>query len=247
MFIAPSLLATSNSMKRAGDFGGMPEAKMQMMVAPGQQGETWTCKDCQNVNWPLRTICNQKNCGSPGPWTCPACSNKNFQGRMVCNRKGCGLPRQDLGGGYSPMGGMMSGMKGGMGKGMAAMGWMPAMGGMMSMQGPGGVAPDGSWVCKQCQNLNYPRRTTCNKKECGAPGPWSCPTCDNKNFQGRDVCNRKNCGQPRPEESVLQALGGGNSQNQGAPDGSWACPACANINWPMRTTCNKKTCGQPRP
>merc|ERR1712080_376439 len=73
---------------------------------------------------------------------------------------------------------------------------------MQPMHKPGmgtGAQPDGSWTCKDCQNVNWPLRTVCNNKKCNALGPWTCGSCGNKNFQGRDVCNRRTCGLPRPE------------------------------------------------
>lgn len=229
------------------------------------------------MNWPLRTVCNNKKCNAPGPWTCTSCNNKNFQGRAVCNRKGCGLPRPaTLGGGAvaSPQMGNMAAMSAMNQMQMAQMGMMPMqMMPNMMMMGPNmamanmqnmamanaamgkpnaaGGAPAGSWSCKECQNVNWPLRTVCNNKKCNAAGPWTCPACQNKNFQGRMVCNRSNCGQPRPDDASLQATSVATTVITGAnkahPDGSWACPACSNVNWPLRATCNRKGCDQPKP
>lgn len=173
---------------------------------PEGQGEPWTCKQCQNQNWPLRTTCNNKKCGAPGPWTCPACGNKNLEKRMVCNRKSCCLPRPANMGGQQqpqqywpqpmPMMGGKGGPMGGKGGPMMYSSPFPMGGG----KGNGGGHPDGSWTCKECQNVNFPLRTVCNNKKCGALGPWACPTCGNKNFQGRAVCNKKDCGLARPEK-----------------------------------------------
>lgn len=40
-----------------------------------------------------------------------------------------------------------------------------------------GEAPEGSWTCSKCSNLNYPFRTVCNRKGCGneRPAPSSTP------------------------------------------------------------------------
>merc|ERR1719387_2104977 len=139
---------------------------------------------------------------------------------------------------------------------------------MMSSAAVSG-APEGSWTCKECQNVNWPLRTVCNNKSCNALGPWKCPSCGNKNFQGRDVCNKKSCGIPRPDNVepigkggagkgsppvqvivLPQAIpqmragkGGAGGGAGGAPPGSWSCPSCGNLNWPLRTTCNNKSCG----
>ena len=33
------------------------------------------------------------------------------------------------------------------------------------------ASPDGSWTCKACGNVNYPFRTTCNRRNCGVEKP----------------------------------------------------------------------------
>merc|ERR1712093_270569 len=106
-------------------------------------------------------------------------------------KRAMGMPMMMGGGmgmkGSYPMYPFMQG-KGGMppmmmmGKGMGKGGGMP---------GPPGGHPPGSWTCKACGNVNWPKRTTCNKAECGAPGPWTCPACNNNNFAGRTHCNKK--------------------------------------------------------
>merc|ERR1719375_2376005 len=93
----------------------------QLSTAKGGDPEgSWTCGTCGNVNWPLRTTCNNKACGLPrdmasysevspqegggtdggsseghpeGSWTCLVCNNVNWPLRTVCNRKNCGEPR----------------------------------------------------------------------------------------------------------------------------------------------------------
>ncbi len=34
-----------------------------------------------------------------------------------------------------------------------------------------GPPPDGSWTCESCGNVNYPFRTKCNRRNCGADKP----------------------------------------------------------------------------
>merc|ERR1712165_617806 len=73
---------------------------------------SWVCPSCGNLNYPHRTVCNDKNCGHPRPsgnenvgnvpqhrsatgnppgsWVCPACQNVNWPHREVCNISTCG-------------------------------------------------------------------------------------------------------------------------------------------------------------
>lgn len=117
--------------------------------------------------------------------------------------------------------------------------------------------PEGSWVCRSCQNVNWPRRTHCNKTGCNMPkdlpeeskhpeGSWACLACSNINWPKRTICNTPSCRAPRAgapaTASAIAALAGPQH-----PSGSWMCPSCTNVNWPARTHCNKKSCGQPKP
>lgn len=158
--------------------------------AYGGQPGSWACTACGNVNWPARTVCNGKNgaCGQPRPagagaaprtqmpaahrlpaaqkprgappdgaanppgsWQCAACGNMNWPTRTTCNgKKGgavCGLTRSDV----CPS--------------VVA----PAAAPVQKRGGDAGTSPEGSWVCHLCQNVNYPQRTTCNRRSCGAP------------------------------------------------------------------------------
>jgi len=257
-------------MKRAAaEYGlALPATKAQHTAPPEGQGETWECKACGNVNWPLRTTCNRKGCGALGPWTCSACSNQNFQGRAVCNRKGCAQPHPggaNHAAAFSPV--AFAGGKGA--KGAA---------GMQGLISGGAGAPPGSWCCPGCNNVNWPLRTTCNNKTCGLPraaaeqavpgapaGSWTCKGCQNVNWPLRSTCNNKSCGLPRdqadggPPARAAVTFGrvippaaspagswAGRAAPGGDPAGSWVCTVCGNTNWPLRTTCNQKNCGLPR-
>ena len=85
--------------------------------------------------------------------------------------------------------------------------------------------PAGSWVCPSCNNVNWPLRTTCNRKGCLQPRP------------GPPIGSV-----PLQQEQLRQQ-----QQHQQAPEGSWTCLACNNVNWPLRTVCNNRLCKQPRP
>merc|ERR1719171_2925265 len=48
---------------------------------------------------------------------------------------------------------------------------VPAMGALGQMQSakPPTPAPEGSWICIECQNVNYETRMVCNGKNCKKP------------------------------------------------------------------------------
>lgn len=176
---AAAAAAASNidtlSRRPPSDESGHPGAK-RARVDPNQFGTgqpdeygnhpdgSWTCPSCGNVNWPRRTNCNR--CGRPkvegatgpvadgtppGSWVCPVCNNLNWPRRTNCNR--CGASK----------GLVMGGMGGPPG--------LPPMGAPPPMGGPPGGHPEGSWVCPTCNNVNWPKRTVCNKNGCDTKRP----------------------------------------------------------------------------
>jgi len=125
-----------------------------------------------------------------GSWVCLACKNVNYPGRTSCNARGCGLPRDEVDGG--PPTAANNGPHGGstptptvlpprsIGAATATSvpaGWVPAPTALPESGGAGAgaatptqpAAPAGSWVCSACQNVNWPTRTVCNKRNCGLP------------------------------------------------------------------------------
>jgi len=180
---------------------GMPGMMQNMMCQPVMQQQmpssmfgtqpptstppvgSWRCLVCDNVNWPSRDTCNGKNCGQPrhavdggpvgpnpapkatrpapeGSWICLACNNINWPQRDTCNGRNCGRPRAAVDGGAPPPNAMVS-------PGSEP---PPAMG-VLPDNAPIGGHPAGSWQCPVCNNINYPNRTSCNKKGCGMPRP----------------------------------------------------------------------------
>lgn len=130
-----------------------------------------------------------------GSWVCLACKNVNYPARTSCNARGCGLPREEVDGGppsasSGPQGGgapvptampRSSGYSGTAAAASATSGhnpWVPAPSSQPQPSGAGTggstptaqpAAPEGSWVCPACQNVNWPTRTVCNKRTCGLP------------------------------------------------------------------------------
>merc|ERR1712192_39516 len=81
-----------------------------------------------------------------GSWICLSCHNVNFPNRDICNKRVCARPRSEVDGGPPP-----------------------GSAGAMVNKKSELPSPDGSWVCSACGNVNWPLRTTCNRKTCGQP------------------------------------------------------------------------------
>jgi len=187
---------------------------------------SWSCNVCQNVNWPQRTTCNRKNCNAPRPAQnaqsmLPFFEYSNPQNASLLPNMGQmgGNPNMGQMGGNPNMGQMggnpyMANMGGDMYSNPYIQHQMPPN---AYQQQASPQHPVGSWECPLCHNVNWPKRTTCNKSGCGAPKPTTLG------------------GTQMPQ------------QRQQDPEGSWACPTCSNINWPNRTSCNRRGCDTPRP
>lgn len=94
-------------------------------------------------------------------WTCPKCNNHNYAHRQHCNMRTCGAPKPGTEGG---------------GGGGGANGYTVAE------QAVDRSAPVGSWLCPFCRNVNYPTRTSCNRRSCGKPrGGMANPMFQNSN------------------------------------------------------------------
>lgn len=226
----------------------MPAAKM---AKTGQEGEGWTCRNCNNFNFETRAFCNMRKCGAAGPWNCPACGNKNFQGRDVCNRRNCSTPRPGNPAGVPA--GMQAVMLGGMvpGTGAApggAVNHTAAIQAIKLLQTSGLASLPGmdKAVAQIVTSVGGGGPVTAKGgKDRVQEGSWVCLVCGNINFPNRDSCNAKACGRPRHEVDGGASRPGASSRSIFMP-GSWACGACKNINWPRRESCGMRSCGRPR-
>jgi hypothetical protein len=91
--------------------------------------------------------------GIDGNWECPHCGNVNYARRMQCNR--CGEQRQPTDGDDTSM------------LAEALMPFSNLAGRASHKSQPPVEGENGNWKCLDCKNVNYARRTACNR--CGKP------------------------------------------------------------------------------
>lgn len=172
-----------------------------------------------------------RNTGPEGSWICVACNNLNFPTRVTCNGRNCGRPRAEVDGGPPDS--------------MTFEATAADQVEHRAVPAPGDAQPEGSWVCAACQNVNYPMRTTCNRRTCGRPRAEvdAGPALPHVGVVMAGLANTvAGLSGVAGATGVAGGLGAG-----GAPLGSWVCPSCQNVNFPNRTNCNKHNCGLPRP
>lgn len=260
--------------------GGMDGGMAKMPRMDGGDGE-WACPQCGNVNFAGRVTCNMRKCGAPKPglggygapfqgggapagsWICTSCGNNNYEGKLFCNMRKCGVARPGLTAAQLAASASMQGTP-------------PPMvgaGGPRGGMAGGRPAPDGSWVCISCKNVNFPSKTICNGKrgQCGMPREQADAGPPQAAHQAAPMLGRP--GDPATallqtiasagvNPNALSALLGAVGVQTGAgllpggvlpakqggppPEGSWQCLDCGNVNFPQRTTCNGKACGRAR-
>lgn len=96
----------------------------------------------------------------PGSWVCKSCMNVNFPNRTTCNARNCGMAREEVDGGPPAFH---------QNDALAAAASPGGGGGGGGGAGGAANAPAGSWTCDACGNINWPGRTSCNRRTCGLP------------------------------------------------------------------------------
>jgi len=185
---------------------------------PGVNGN-WSCLNCQNVNFAVRTVCNRCTAPKPphlmqqakgrapvagvdGNWACPHCQNVNYAIRDACNRCQVPKPAEEAVGVEPPQ-------------------ETRTLVSMVAGKGISGRAPPVA----------------------GVDGNWACPMCQNVNYGIRMVCNR--CQAPKPDAQPWPSQHGGKRGPMAGVDGNWECITCRNVNFAMREVCN--ICQRPKP
>jgi len=229
---------------------------MGMAMAPamgsGDPPGSWACPGCRNVNWPRRTVCNK--CNLPKP------AGMDAAGMGVMGMPAMAAPMPAM----APPGTAVTNiqpaqvqlqiqamqqrmqMQQMQGSQMAAGGYGGYGGGMgmqQNHQPHPGQHPPGSWTCGACANVNWPRRTSCNRCQ-ARPDPAALAMMQQQT-------GAQAPGYSAQPTAAYAAYGGGMPAGMpaggGNPEGSWPCPnaSCGNINWPKRSTCNR--CQLPKP
>ena len=184
--------------------------------------DNWTCYNCDNLNYPLRTQCNKcsmskaeaiapethagRLAAGDSQWQCSACSNNNYHFRLHCNKcKAERPPRQAAAQLYHNGGYTNSSYTSTNSSFCTSNSSYPVQqystsyaaqqyaGGSVAAQQYTGAQDGGvSWICTGCENVNWPRRTACNK--CGADKSaqspnWLCSQCKHINYSFVTECS----------------------------------------------------------
>lgn len=156
------------------------------------RSENWTCYNCDNLNFPLRTQCNKckmakaeavapetragRAASGDRQWSCPPCGNSNYHYRLECNK--CKAERPPRTVPYNNFDNSSS---------YNSSSNYPSNYNQNSSypSNSNSSEPTCNWICNECENVNWPKRTKCNK--CGvAKGSqnpnWVCAPCSHVNY-----------------------------------------------------------------
>jgi len=102
-----------------------------------------------------------------------------------------------------------------------------------------------NWTCDACGSSNWPAKTACFKRDCGAPKPGS----SGGNRGGFGGGGRGGGGNRGGFGGGGGRGGGGNRGSFGGKEsqpGDWSCEACGANNFARNVACFKRECGAPR-
>ena len=181
--------------------------------------ENWTCGNCDNLNYPLRTQCNKcsmskaeaiapetrsgRLANGDNQWPCPVCNNNNYHFRLECNKCKAERPPRNISNQYYNTGYPIQQYTSSYGNNNSSYGNNnssygnnnSSYGNNNSSYGNnnGSNSSSGcSWICGSCENVNWPKRTVCNKcgieKSAQTPN-WLCSVCNHINYSFVSDCS----------------------------------------------------------
>lgn len=208
------------------NFEGRMYCNMRTCGNPGP----WTCPACGNRNFAGRKVCNMKRCNQPMPLAPPGAGPLAYSaGSAPTPAMGPQMQASQAATAAQAIAMLQS-------SGLAS---IPGVAeGIQKISGAVGtvVSPPPSGSFSPIAN-----RAAADIKE----GSWVCVECGNINFPTRDACNARLCGRSRLEVDGGPPAPGADSKTRLKP-GSWVCSSCQNINWPEREACGMRKCGLPR-
>lgn len=137
----------------------------------------WVCHLCKNVNWESRAVCNIRDCEGKRPklwikngnWECGACGNLNFSSREVCNMSSCNETKPEWATELAEKSEEEEETENAQAQKRSRNNNEDFE--QLSKKRKLEDAPDGSWICPGCLNLNWPRREVCNNRSCKLKRP----------------------------------------------------------------------------
>jgi len=226
-------------------------------IPPGHPIGSWKCIQCKNINWPQRHFCNRCELKRQSDASTIRTSPQLQQGLATSAMM---VPHQLAQHTYNPaprFGATYVGGNGMFSSSPFSHANMLQQGNPVSLTRPAASTsgafdsrlsehPEGSWECMECNNINWPRRTSCNRCEASretAEKPRSASTVPPQrrefgNFppHGSQSMQGYSVSQGHPMSAPVRTDGNRLSEH---PEGSWECIECKNINWPRRTSCNR--------
>jgi len=106
---------------------------------------------------------------------------------------------------------------------------------------------DGDWICDECGNLNFARRTECHRENCKAPRPSRGGPSSWRGGSRGGQFTWRGSGRGSSFSSGRGSAGRQDSSNVPSRPGDWNCAKCGNLNFAFRTECHRNNCQEPRP